>query len=105
LGDSRWQVTGEAKLLWNVSNLWITAIILGKPKALQVEEHKALNEYIVSMIDRIMSLTKKDIGGGMGYPTGLSQSKVISSKPGGRGLGEIKTLSRSKGAVYGMLMT
>jgi hypothetical protein len=78
---------------------------LGKPKALQVEEDKALTEYIVSVIDQTMSLNGKDIGGGIGYPMGLSQSKVISSKPGGRGLGERKTLSHSEGAGSGMLMT
>jgi hypothetical protein len=71
---------------------------LGKPKALQVEEDKALTEYIVFVIDWTISLNGKDIGGGIGYPKGLSQSKVISSKPGRRGLGERKTLSCSEGA-------
>jgi hypothetical protein len=71
--------------MWNVNILRIDNISLGKPKSLQVEEDKALMDYIVSMLDRIMSLTRKYIGGGMGYPTGLSHSKVISSKLGGRG--------------------
>jgi hypothetical protein len=41
---------------------------LGKPKALQVEEDKALAEDIVSVIYRIMSLTGKDIGRGHWIP-------------------------------------
>jgi hypothetical protein len=66
---------------------------LGKPKALQLEEDKALAEDIVSMIYQIMSLTGKDIGGGIGYPIKPSQLKGISSRLEGRELGESKTLS------------
>jgi hypothetical protein len=69
---------------------------LGKPKSLQVEEDKELTKYTVSVMDQIMSLTGKDIGEGIGYPTRPSQLKVISSKLGGRGLGERKTLSHSE---------
>jgi hypothetical protein len=55
-------------LLWNVSILRITNISLGKPKSLQVEEDKALVEDIASVIYHIMSLIRKDIGKGIGYP-------------------------------------
>jgi hypothetical protein len=78
---------------------------LGKPKSLQVEEDKALAEDIVSVIYQIMSLTGKDIGGGIGYPTRPSQSKGTSSGLGGRVLRERKNLSHSEGAGSGMLMT
>jgi hypothetical protein len=78
---------------------------LGKPKALQVEEDKVLAEVIISMIYQIMSLTGKDIGGGIGYPTRPSQSKGTSSGLEGRVLRESKTLSCSEGAVSRMLMT
>jgi hypothetical protein len=78
---------------------------LGKTQISSSEEDKTLTEYIVFLMDRIMSLIGKDIGGGIEYPTGLSQSKVISSKLGGRGLGERTTLSCSEGAGSGMLMT
>jgi hypothetical protein len=70
---------------------------LEKPKAYQVEEDKSLAEDIVSVIYRIMSLTKKDMGGGIGYPTIPSQLKGISSRLGGRELGESKTRSHSEG--------
>jgi hypothetical protein len=76
---------------------------LGKPKSLHVKEDKSLTKDIVSMMDRTMSLNGKDIDGGIGYPMGLSQSKVISSKPGGRGIGEIKNLSHSEYAGSRML--
>jgi hypothetical protein len=78
---------------------------LGKPKSLQVEEDKVLTEDIVSVMDQTMSLNGKYIGGGIGYPMRLSQSKVISSKLGGRGIGEIKTLSHLEGVGLGMIMT
>jgi hypothetical protein len=52
-----------------------------------------------------VSLTGKDIGGGIGYPIRLFQLKVISSKPGGRGLGENRALSHSEGEISGILMT
>jgi hypothetical protein len=78
---------------------------LGKPKSLQVKEDKELTEYIASVIDQTMSLNGKDIEGGIGYPVGLSQPKVISSRLGGRGLGERKTISCSKGAGSKMLTT
>jgi hypothetical protein len=46
-----------------------------------------------------MSLTGKDIGRGIGYPTRPSQSKGTSSRLGGRILGESKNLLCSEGAV------
>jgi hypothetical protein len=94
----------RTNLLWNLIILRIADIILGKRKALQVEEDKALTEYIVFVIAQKMSPNGKYICGGIGYPIGLSQSKGISSKPGGRGLGERKTLSHSEGVGSGMLM-
>jgi hypothetical protein len=57
---------------------------LGKPKSLQVEEEKAIKEYIVSVMVRIMSLNGKDIGGGMECPIRSSQSKGTSLGLGGR---------------------
>jgi hypothetical protein len=60
---------------------------LGKPKTLQVEEDKELTEDIVYAMNQTMSLNGEDIGWWIGYPMGLSQSIVISSKPIGRGLG------------------
>jgi hypothetical protein len=95
----------HAGLLWNVSILQISNIILGKPKAHQVEKDKALAEDIISAIYQIMSLTGKDIGGGIGYPTRPSQLKGTSSGLGGRVLGEIKNISYSEGAGSRMLMT
>jgi hypothetical protein len=88
----------HAGLLWDVSILKITDTSLRKPKSLQVEEDTFLMEVIVSVIYQIMSLTGKYIGGGIGYPTRPSQSKGISSRLGGRELGESKTLSCSEGA-------
>jgi hypothetical protein len=72
---------------------------LGKPKALQVEEDKVLAKVTFSMIYRIMSLTLKGIGGGIGYPIKPSQSKGTSPRLGGRVFRESKTLSYSEGAV------
>jgi hypothetical protein len=65
---------------------------LGRPKALQVEEDKVLTKVIVSMIYQIMSLPRKDIGAGIGYPKRPSQSKETLSILGERQLGKIKTL-------------
>jgi hypothetical protein len=78
---------------------------LGNPKALQVEEEKVLTEYIVSVMVRIMSLSGKDIGGGMGCPIRSSQSKGTSSGLRGRVLGGRMNLSCSEGGRLGMLMT
>jgi hypothetical protein len=78
---------------------------MGKPKALKVMEDKVLAEVIVSVIYRIMSLTLKEIGGGIGYPKIPSQSKGTSPGLGGRVLSESKILSCSEGAESEMLMT
>jgi len=62
-------------------------------------------EVTFSMIYQIMSLTSKDMGGCIGYPTRPSQSKRNSSGLEGRVLGESKTLSHSEGAVSEMPTT
>jgi hypothetical protein len=62
----------HAKILWNVSILQIYDTSLGKLKALQVKDDKVITEYIFSMIDQIISLTGKYMGGGIGYPTRIS---------------------------------
>jgi hypothetical protein len=56
-----------------------------------------LTKYTVFVMVRIMSLTRKDIGGGMGYPIRLSQSKGTSSRLGGRALEGRINISRSEG--------
>jgi hypothetical protein len=62
-------------------------------------------EVIVSMLYQIMSLSRKDIGRGIGYPTRPSKSKGTLSRLGWRELGKSKTLSCSEGEVIEMLRT
>jgi hypothetical protein len=95
----------HADLLWNVGILGRTDTSSGRPKSLQVKEEKVLTEGIVSVLYRIMSLPRNDIGGGIGYLTTLSQSKGISSRLGRRELGKNKTLSSSEGEVLEILRT
>jgi hypothetical protein len=90
LGESRRQVTelgggggGEgsrAELLRNASILRIDYISLGKPKSLQVEEDKSLAEDMVFVIYRIMSLTGKYIGGGIGSPQNSKGEELEKAK-------------------------
>jgi hypothetical protein len=77
---------------------------LGKPKDFQVEEEKVITEYMVSVMFQIMSLARKDIGGGMGFPIRSSQSKGTASGLGGRAFGGRINLSHSEGVGLGMLM-
>jgi hypothetical protein len=93
----------HVRLLWNVNILRIVDIILEKPKAFQVEEDKVLMKVIISVIYQTMSLTGKDIGGGIEYPTRPSQLKGISSRLRGGELRERKNISHLEGVGSRML--
>jgi hypothetical protein len=77
LEDSRRKATGEAKapvlIFCGMLVSYEELTSSGRPKSLQVEEDKVLTEVIVSVLCQIMSLPRKDIGGGIGYPTRPSQ--------------------------------